>query len=324
MAGKALFSVGGSSGLVWNDFLEICQACDDMGYHGFYPSDHLMIIQQGRGGSNLRLEGLTVMAAMSGHTKNLRLGMLVINNNFRHPVITAKMINTIDHVSGGRVEMGIGSGNIPAEFEVHGLPWPKFSERLDRLDEALQVIKALWTTEPANFDGKYYQLKDAPMEPKPVQKPHPPIIIGGTGERTMRVAAKHADDYNQITPLRAAAANIDRFKAICAEEGRDPTGMRFSVQMPIRFSDDKADVEFFIKNTVEAYTRGASHRLSPLYNDVEEQVRDSAFWGSPEDVKEQVDRWTDIGINHFILTTPRPFDPPMIERFMKEIVPSFR
>ena len=323
MAGKALFSVGGSSGLVWSDFLEICQACDDMGYHGFYPSDHLMIIQQGRGGSNLRLEGLTVMAAMSGHTKNLRLGMLVINNNFRHPVITAKMINTIDHVSGGRVEMGIGSGNIPAEFEAHGLPWPKFSERLDRLDEALQVIKALWTTEPANFDGKYYQLKDAPMEPKPVQKPHPPIIIGGTGERTMRVAAKHADDYNQITPLRAAAANIDRFKDICAEEGRDPTGMRFSVQMPIRLSDDKADVEFFIKNTVEAYTRGASHRLSPLYDDVEEQVRDSAFWGSSEDVKEQVDRWTDIGINHFILTTPRPFSRPMIERFMEEVVPSF-
>jgi alkanesulfonate monooxygenase SsuD/methylene tetrahydromethanopterin reductase-like flavin-dependent oxidoreductase (luciferase family) len=142
MAGKALFSVGGSSGLVWNDFLEICQACDEYGYHGFYPSDHLMIIQPGRG-SGLRLEGLTVMAAMSGHTKNLRLGMLVINNNFRHPVITAKMINTIDHASGGRVEMGIGSGNIPAEFEAHGLPWPKFSERLDRLDESLQVMKAL-------------------------------------------------------------------------------------------------------------------------------------------------------------------------------------
>lgn len=322
MAGKALFSVGGSSGLVWNDFLEICQACDDMGYHGFYPSDHLMLIQQGRG-SNLRLEGLTVMAAMSGHAKNLRLGMLVINNNFRHPVITAKMINTIDHVSGGRVEMGIGSGNIPAEFEAHGIPWPKFSERLDRLEESLQVMKALWTTEPANFDGKYYQLKEAPMEPKPVQKPHPPIIIGGIGERTMRVAARHAQDYNQITAIRQAEANIAKFKAICAEEGRDPTGMRFSVQIPIRLSDDKAEVDTFVNNTVETYTRGASHRLSPLYDVVEDQVRDSAFWGSPEDVKEQVDKWTNIGVNHFILTTPRPFNRPMLERLMKEVIPSF-
>ena len=322
MAGKALFSVGGSSGLVWQDFLEICQACDEYGYHGFYPSDHLMQIQPGRG-SSLRLEGLTVMAAMSGHTKNLRLGMLVINNNFRHPVITAKMINTIDHASGGRVEMGNGSGNIPNEFHVHGLPWPKFSERLDRLDESLQVMKMLWTGESSTFEGKYYQLVEAPFDPKPIQKPYPPIIIGGTGERTMHVAAKHADDYNQITALRQVEANIAKFKAICVEEGRDPAGMRFSVQIPLRLSDDKADVDSFINNTVETYTRGASHALSPLYAEVEDQVRDSALWGSPDDIKEQLDRWTNIGINHFILQTPRPFDAAMMERFAKEVAPSF-
>ena len=323
MAGKAMFSVGGSSGLVWNDFLEICKACDEFGYYGFYPSDHLMLIQPGRG-SNLRLEGLTVMAAMSGHTKNLKLGMLVINNNFRHPVITAKMINTLDHVSGGRAEMGIGSGNIPAEFEAHGLAWPKFSERLDRLEESLQVMKALWTTEPANFDGKYYQLKNAPMEPKPVQKPYPPIIIGGTGERTMRVAARHADEYNQITAMRQAGANIEKFKAICLEEGRDTTGMRFSVQIPLRLSDDKAEVQQFIDNVVGTYTRGASHRKSDLYDTVEEHVKDSALCGSPEDVKGQVGRWMDVGVNHFILTTPRPFNAPMMERFVKDVAPAFK
>jgi alkanesulfonate monooxygenase SsuD/methylene tetrahydromethanopterin reductase-like flavin-dependent oxidoreductase (luciferase family) len=306
MAGKALFSVGGSSGLVWNDFLEICKACDDFGYHGFYPSDHLMLIQPGRG-SGLRLEGLTVMAAMSGHTKNLRLGMLVINNNLRHPVITAKMINTIDHASGGRVEMGIGSGNIPAEFEAHGIPWPKFTERLDRLDESLQVIKALWTEEPASFDGKYYQLKEAPMMPKPIQKPYPPIIIGGMGERTMRVAAKHADDYNQITSVRQAQANIAKFKAICAE----------------RLTDDKSEAENFIANTVETYTRGASHQKSDLYDTVEEHVQDSVLCGDIEAIKEQVDMWTNAGINHFILTTPRPFNAPMMEQFAKEIAPMF-
>ena len=322
MAGKALFSVGGSSGLVWNDFLEICKACDDFGYHGFYPSDHLMLIQPGRG-SGLRLEGLTVMAAMSGHTKNLRLGMLVINNNLRHPVITAKMINTIDHASGGRVEMGIGSGNIPAEFEAHGIPWPKFTERLDRLDESLQVIKALWTEEPASFDGKYYQLKEAPMMPKPIQKPYPPIIIGGMGERTMRVAAKHADDYNQITSVRQAQANIAKFKSICAEEGRDPAGMRFSVQIPIRLTDDKSEAENFIANTVETYTRGASHQKSDLYDTVEEHVQDSVLCGDIEAIKEQVDMWTNAGINHFILTTPRPFNAPMMEQFSKEIAPMF-
>ncbi len=212
MASKSLFSVGGSSGLGWSDFLEICQACDEMGYFGFYPSDHLMPIQQGVGPSSQRLEGLTVMAAMAGHTKNLRLGMLVLNNNLRHPVITAKMINTIDHASGGRAEMGIGSGNTPNELRVHGIPFPKFNERIERLDEALQVIRAIWTDEPASFQGKYYSLDEAPQMPKPLQKPYPPIIVGGLGERTQAIAAKHADDYNQITSIEDARANIERFR----------------------------------------------------------------------------------------------------------------
>ena len=161
------------------------------------------------------------------------------------------------------------------------------------------------------------------MMPKPIQQPHPPIIIGGMGERTMRVAAKHATDYNQITSMRQAEANIVKFKAICAEEGRDPAGMRFSVQLPIRLTDDKADAGRFIANTVETYTRGASHRKSDLYDTVEEHVKDSAFWGDVEQVKEQVNNWTNAGVNHFILTTPRPFNAAMIERFAKDVMPAF-
>ena len=318
MAGKALFSIGGSSGLGWQDFLEICQACDEMGYHGFYPSDHLMQIRQGRGPSPQRLEGLTVMAAMSGHTKSLRLGMLVMNNNLRHPVITAKMINTIDHASGGRAELGIGSGNLPLEFEVHGIEWHPFQERVDRLDEALSVIRALWTEEPASFSGKYYSLHDAPMMPKPVQQPHPPIIVGGTGERTMRVAAKHATDYNQIAPLEDVKANLAKMEAVCGEMGRDFGEMRHSVQLQIKLSDSKEEVD-------QTVARGAllARRPSEHYNDPETQTRDSMLLGSVAEVKEQVDRWTDAGINHFILMTPRPFDRGMLERFAAEVAPAF-
>ncbi len=318
MAGKALFSIGGSSGLGWQDFLEICQACDEMGYFGFYPSDHLMQIRQGRGPSPQRLEGLTVVAAMSGHTKNLRLGMLVMNNNFRHPVITAKMVNTIDHASGGRAELGIGSGNLPQEFKVHGMEWYPFQERIDRLDEALSVIRALWTEEPANFSGKYYSLHDAPMMPKPVQQPHPPIIVGGTGERTMRVAAKHATDYNQIAPLEDVKVNLAKMEAICGEMGRDFGQMRHSVQLQIKLSDSKEEMD-------QILARGAllARRPSKLYDDPEKQTRDSMLLGSVTEVKEQVDRWTDAGINHIILMTPRPFDRSMMERFASEVAPSF-
>lgn len=316
--GKVLFSVGGSSGLAWQDFLEICQTCDELGFHGFYPSDHLMQIHGGRGATPARLEGLTVMAAMAGHTKNLRLGMLVINNNLRHPVMTAKIVNTIDHASGGRVEMGIGSGNVKHEFDVHGMPFPPFQERVDRLDEALSVIKAIWTEEPATFHGKYYNLDEAPQMPKPLQKPYPPIIVGGRGDRTLQVAAKHADDYNQIAPLEEAKVNLSRMQAVCDESGRDFASMRHSVQIQIKLSDNKSEVE-------EAMAKGASlaTQKTEFYSSPEQQVRDSMFLGSSTEIAEQVGQWVDAGVDHFILMTPRPFDRGMMERFAADVIPQF-
>lgn len=323
MAGKALFSVGGSSGLLWEDFLHICTTCDQLGYHGFYPSDHLMQIQQGRGPSSKRLEGLTVMAAMAGHTKDLRLGMLVVNNNLRHPVILAKMINTIDHASGGRAELGIGAGNVKQEHDVHGITFPKFQERIDRLDESLSVMKALWTEDPANFQGKYYSVTDAPSSPFPVQQPHPPIIIGGTGERTMKVAAKHATDYNQITSRLDVIDNLAKFRGFLPEHGRKPDDLRYSVQVQIRLNDDKADVDKYIENMAAIYAAQPSQHSSTHYGSMEEQLRDSMLWGSAEEVTEQVGRWTDAGINHFILMTPRPFDAHMMETFATKVAPHF-
>ena len=315
---KALFSVGGSSGLEWADFLEICQTCDELGFHGFYPSDHLMQIHGGRGATPARLEGLTVMAAMAGHTTNLRLGMLVINNNLRHPVMTAKIVNTIDHASGGRAEMGIGSGNVKHEFDVHGMPFPPFAERADRLDEALSVIKAIWTEEPASFSGRYYSLDEAPQMPKPVQQPHPPIIVGGRGDRTLRIAAKHADDYNQIAPLEEAKVNLARMQAVCDETGRDFSAMRRSIQIQIKLTGDKAEVE-------QAVARGASlaTQKTDLYATPEDQVRDSMLLGSPEEIVDQLGRWTEAGVGHFILMTPRPFDASVMERFASEVAPHF-
>ena len=315
---KALFSVGGSSGLEWADFVEICQTCDELGFHGFYPSDHLMQIHGGRGATPARLEGLTVMAAMAGHTKRLRLGMLVINNNLRHPVMTAKIVNTIDHASGGRAEMGIGSGNVKLEHDVHGMEFPPFRERVDRLDEALSVIKAIWTEEPATFHGKYYNLDEAPQMPKPVQQPHPPIIVGGRGDRTLQIAAKHADDYNQIAPLEEAKVNLARMQAVCEETGRDFTAMRRSVQMQIMLSDDTSVVERTVARGATLATQQTEYYAAP-----EDQVRDSMLLGPSSAVVEQVGRWVEAGVNHFILMTPRPFDRTMMERFAAEVVPQF-
>ena len=323
MSKEVLFSVGGSSGMGWADFLEVCQTCDELGFHGFYPSDHLMQVQQGKGTSGQRLDAPTAMAALSGHTKRLRLGVLVMNNLFRHPVITAKMFNALDHASGGRAELGMGGGWSKPEHTVHGMDYPAFSERIERLDEALSVIRALWTQESASFQGKYYQLHEAPMMPKPVQQPYPPIIVGGVSDRTLRVAAKHADDWNQIEPLEEARRNIERMKAVCAEVGRDFSAMRLSVQVPFKLSDDKAEVDAHVQRSAANFNYG-THKVSEFYNSLEDQVRASQLTGSVEDIKEQVAKWVEIGVNHFILTTPRPFDRNVLEKIAGAVAPTFR
>ena len=318
-----LFSIGGSSGLGWQGFLNVCWACEETGYFAFYPSDHLMTVQGGKGPSPDRLDALTAMAAVSGFTSTLRLGVLVANNLFRHPVMTAKIFNTIDHASGGRAEFGLGAGWSEPEHRVHGFDFPPPAERVAMLDEALSVIRAIWTEEPANFEGDYYALRDAPQMPKPVQQPHPPIIVGGISSRILRVALKHADDWDQIAPVRQVARNIARFREAAAEQGRDLTAMRFSVQTPFAFVDSRAEADRALDNAVASFNYGA-HNLAPGYSDLREHVADSRLLGSPDEVVEQVGRWVEAGVNHFILTTPRPFTPEPLETFMAKVAPQFR
>ena len=317
-----LFSIGGSSGLGWQAFLDVCTACEETGYFAFYPSDHLMTVQGGKGPSPDRLDALTAMAAVSGYTKTLRLGVLVANNLFRHPVMTAKIFNTIDHASNGRAEFGLGAGWSEPEHRVHGFPFPPPAERIAMMDEALSVIRAIWTDEPATFHGEHYNLHEAPQMPKPVQQPYPPIIVGGISSRTMRVAVKHADDWDQIAPVRQVARNIERFRAVAAEVGRDLTNMRFSVQVPFAFVSSRAEAEAVIDNAVANFNYGA-HNVAPGYADLREHVADSRLIGSPDEVVDQVGRWMEAGVNHFILTTPRPFNREPLETFMSKVAPAF-
>ena len=262
------------------------------------------------------------MAAVSGYTKTLRLGVLVANNLFRHPVMTAKIFNTIDHASSGRAEFGLGAGWSEPEHRVHGFPFPPPAERIAMMDEALSVIRAIWTDEPATFHGEHYNLHEAPQMPKPVQQPYPPIIVGGISSRTMRVAVKHADDWDQIAPVRQVARNIERFRAVAAEVGRDLTNMRFSVQVPFAFVSSRAEADAVIDNAVANFNYGA-HNVAPGYADLREHVADSRLIGSPDEVTDQVGRWMEAGVNHFILTTPRPFNREPLETFMSKVAPAF-
>src|SRR4051794_12794797 len=165
------FSVGGTGGLNWQGHVDAAAVLEECGYYGFYPSDHLMPIVD-RGGDQDRLDAPSTLLALSGRTSRIRLGCMVQANLLRHPVITAMSHATLDHASNGRAVLGLGAGGNRREYDIHGFPYPDtVRERIDRLDEAVALIKALWTNDRTTFEGKYYQVHDAPFFPKPLQKP---------------------------------------------------------------------------------------------------------------------------------------------------------
>ena len=188
-------------------------------------------------------EGWTLLSALAAQTERLRLGVLVTSNRFRPPTMLAKIATTVDIVSGGRLEFGIGAGSRPSlpmarlEYEANGLPYHDFAHSVGDLAEACTVIRRLWTSaEPFDFDGSYLHVAGAFGNPKPVQRPHPPILIGGRASATLRVVAEHADRWNipggDVDDAVARSATLDRF---CAEIGRDPASITRSMTVPVSY-----------------------------------------------------------------------------------------
>lgn len=202
-------------------------------------------------------EGWTALAALAAITNRLRLGLMVTGNTYRHPAVLAKIASTVDIISKGRLEFGIGAGWNEYEHSSMGIPLYAPGERIARLDEACDIIKSLFTEHLTTYDGRYYQLKDARSEPKPVQKPYPPFMIGGSGERkTLRVVAKHADYWNYT------CGTVDEFKRKvgilhehCAEVGRNPADIKLSYQQVVDFEKTNEAIET-IKQFVDA---GVTH-----------------------------------------------------------------
>src|SRR5207249_7713184 len=192
-----------------------------------------------------QLEGWTLLGALAARTERLRLGLMVTGNIYRHPAVLAKIGATVDNISHGRLDFGIGAGWNELESNMYGIPLYTPGERIRRLGEACEVIKRLWTETVANFDGKYYQLKEARCEPKPVQKPYPPFVIGGGGEQlTLRIVARYADVWNFAGgPVETFKHKVEVLHGHCAAVGRDPSAIRLSVQVPVNYDDLGATVQ---------------------------------------------------------------------------------
>jgi F420-dependent oxidoreductase-like protein len=206
----------------------VWRIAEDGGFDHVWDFDHLASIGQG-GPDHPIYEGWSLQAAMAEATKRVRIGCLVTGNTYRNPALLAKIAVTVDHLSGGRLEFGIGAAWAEIEHEMYG--FEGLDHRVGKLSESLQIIKSLFTQERTNFDGRYYHLKDAIANPKPLQKPHPPLWIGASGPTTLRLVARYGDVWNmsggdpervkELTPM---------FEDACAGVGRDPSEIRRSIQ----------------------------------------------------------------------------------------------
>ncbi len=228
-------------GLTWDELRARVAACDRLGIDSVWFMDHLCPPGLPTVPS---FEAWTTAAALATATERVRLGHLVLCNGFRHPALLAKMAITLDHASGGRLDFGLGSGSYAPEFEQFGMTFPSARERAERLDEALALIRLLFTEDAPSFRGQYYTLDAAPSLPRPVQRPHPPIHVGGAGERrTLPLVARHADVWNCPT---YALGELPRKLAVlrheCRQIGRDPATLRVSEEAVLALAATRADV----------------------------------------------------------------------------------
>jgi F420-dependent oxidoreductase-like protein len=198
--------IEGQEGVTWSDWCALAEACEEHGIETLFHSDHY--ISQADEAGNVAHDAWTTIAALAARTSTLRFGTLVSPATFRAPSLLANAAATADHVSGGRIELGLGAGWMEREHRAYGFPFPETPTRLQMLAEQVEIVHRLWTEERVDFRGRHYTLEDAPAQPRPVQQPRPPLIVGGSGTRgTVEPALRFADEYNSpfVSPDEAAA-----------------------------------------------------------------------------------------------------------------------
>jgi F420-dependent oxidoreductase-like protein len=232
-------------GATYDQQLAIAQAAEAEGFDGFFRSDHLMRFDQEDPGPGPTDSWIT-LAGICRETSRIRLGTLVTSMTFRFPGMLAIEVAQVDVMSAGRVELGLGAGWFDPEHHAHAVPFPPLGQRFEMLEEQLQIILGMWGTpkgERFNFRGEHYSIADSPGLPKPAQKPHPPIIIGGAGsKRTPRLAAQYADEFN--VPFHSVAdfsKSIGRVHRACEERGRDPSSLVYSAAVNVDIRASSAD-----------------------------------------------------------------------------------
>jgi F420-dependent oxidoreductase-like protein len=234
--------IEGQEDVSWDDWLALASACETHGVGTLFRSDHYLSVDDRRERGSLDAWG--TISALAATTVKLRLGTMVSPATFRHPAVLAKAVTTADHISGGRVELGIGAGWWEREHELYGFDLPPIGPRVNALEEQLQVILGHWGEGPFSFDGEHFRAKDLDALPKPLRRPHPPLILGGSGgPRSLRLAARYADEYNTVMSTAAEIADLrGRLDAACEAEDRYPASLPLSMMTGWLVGADQEDL----------------------------------------------------------------------------------
>jgi F420-dependent oxidoreductase-like protein len=295
-------------GATYQQLLEVARATEAGGFDALFRSDHYLTM----GGDGLPgpTDAWVTLAGLARETSRIRLGTLVTSATFRWPGVLAISVAQVDAMSGGRVELGLGAGWYDGEHTAYGIPFPPVGQRFERLEEQLNILTGLWTTpegETFSFDGAHYQLKDSPALPKPTQRPHPPVIVGGGGpKRTPRLAATFADEFNlPFSSLDDTKAQYARVRAACESRDRDPATLGLSAAQVVCCGIDEAEVT----------RRAKSIGRQP------EELRANGAAGTPDEVVERLRSFGAIGAGTVYLQVLDLDDLDHIRLLSEQVVP---
>ena len=291
-------------GATYDDLLSVAQAAERLGFDAFFRSDHYQRIGAGDPGVG-STDAWVTLAGLARETSAIRLGTLVSPATFRLPGPLAISVAQVDQMSGGRVELGLGTGWFDAEHTSYGIPFPPVGERFGRFEEQLEIITGLWTAEESySFEGSYYRLAGSPALPKPAQRPRPPIIVGGVGaKRTPRLAATYADEYNvPFRSLSDTGAAYDRVRRACEEAGRE---IVLSAAQTTVVGADRAEIE---------------RRAAAIGEDAD-KLRENGLCGTPAEVVERIGQFAELGAERFYLQILDLGDLEHLELIAAEVLP---
>ena len=306
--------IEGQEGVTWEQWLALADACERAGLEGLFRSDHYTSGPDEPGS----LDAWATLAALAARTERIRLGTMVSPVTFRHPAVLAKCAVTVDHVSGGRVEVGLGAGWMEEEHAAYGLPFPPLSERLELFAEQLEIVHGLLTEDEFGFGGRHYRLDGAQGQPRPLQQPRPPLIVGGSARRgTVEPAVRFADEYDTtFVPPDECRRRRVRLDEACERAGRDPSTLLFSLMTGCLVGRDEGELRERARRVLERGGRGRG------VDDFLRERRERTVAGTVDEVVARLLEFEAAGVERIYLQHLDHADVEAVELLGAEVAPA--